>query len=72
MVDGEVLLQDKKFMKMDKADVTARLKESLARELTDREINAARLSQDILPYINRWFSEWELESGEGHYSYNLL
>lgn len=72
MVDGEVLLQDKKFLKMDKADVTARLKESLARELTDREINAAQLSQDILPYINRWFSDWELESGEGHYSYNLL
>ena len=72
IVDGEVLLQDKKFLKMDKADVTARLKESLARELTDREVNAARLSQDILPYINRWFSDWELESGEGHYSYNLL
>jgi cytosine/adenosine deaminase-related metal-dependent hydrolase len=72
MVDGEVLLQGKKFLKMDKADVTARLKESLARELTDREVNAARLSQDILPYISRWFSEWELESGEGHYSYNLL
>ena len=72
MVDGEVLLQDKKFLKIDKTDVTARLKESLARELTEREVNAARLSQDILPYINRWFSEWDLESGEGHYSYNLL
>ncbi len=72
IVDGEVLLRDKKFLKMDKSDVTARLKESLARELTEREVNAARLSQDILPYINRWFSEWELESGESHYSYNLL
>ena len=71
MVDGEVLLRDGKFLKMDKAEVAARLKESLARELTDREVRAARLSQDILPYINRWFSEWELESGDNHYSYNL-
>ena len=71
MVDGDVLLRDKKFLKMDKSEVTARLKESLARELTDREIKAARLSKDILPYINRWFSEWELESGAGHYAYNL-
>ena len=71
MVDGEVLLRDGKFMKMDRAEVMARLKESLVRELTDREVRAARLSQDILPYINRWFSEWELESGAGHYSYNL-
>lgn len=71
MVDGEVLLREGKFLKMDKAEVTARLKESLARELTDREITAARLSQDIMPYINRWFADWELESGPGHYSYNL-
>ncbi len=71
MVDGEVLLRGRKYLKADKAEVAARLKESLARELTDRESGAARLSEDILPYINRWFSEWELESGEGHYSYNL-
>ena len=59
MVDGEILLRDKKFLKADKAEVAARLKESLSRELTDRETRAARLSEDILPYINRWFSEWE-------------
>ncbi len=71
MVDGEVLLKDKKFLKMDKAEVVARLKESLSRELTDREVRGARLSKDILPYVNRWFSEWDLESGVGHYSYNI-
>ena len=71
MVDGEILLRDKKFLKADKAEVAARLKESLSRELTDREARAARLSEDILPYINRWFSEWDLESGAGHYTYNL-
>ena len=71
MVDGEILLRDKKFLKADKAEVAARLKESLSRELTDRETRAARLSEDILPYINRWFSEWNLESGTSHYTYNL-
>ena len=71
MVDGEILLRDKKFLKADKAEVAARLKASLSRELTDREARAARLSEDILPYINRWFSEWELESGATHYAYNL-
>ena len=71
MVDGEVLLRDKKFLKVDKAEVAGRLKESLARELSDREVRAARLSGEIMPYINRWFSEWELETGDEHYSYNL-
>ena len=56
---------------MTRAEVAERLKESLARELTDREVRAARLSEEILPYINRWFAEWDLESGSGHYSYNL-
>ena len=71
MVNGEVLLRDRKFLKADKAEVAARLRESLSRELTDREAEGARLSAEILPYINRWFSEWELESGAGHYAYNL-
>ena len=71
MVGGEILLKDKKFLKVDKAEVAARLKESLARELTDREKRGARLAQDLLPYVNRWFAEWELESGAAHYSYNL-
>ena len=71
MVDGEVLLRDKKFLKADKSEVATRLRESLSRELTDREANGARLSEEILPYINGWFSEWELESGMSHYSYNL-
>lgn len=71
LVDGEVILRDKKFLKADKAEVAARLKESLSRELTDRESRAARLSEDVIPYINRWFSEWDLESGDGHYTYNL-
>ena len=71
MVDGEIVLRDGKYLKMDKAEVAERLKESLARELTDREVRTARLSEEILPYINRWFSEWDLESGTSHYSYNL-
>ncbi len=71
MVNGELLLRNKKFLKADKAEVAERLKESLSRELTDREAEGARLSAEILPYINRWFSEWELESGAGHYAYNL-
>ncbi len=71
MVDGEILLKDKKFLKVDKAEVAARLKESLSRGLTDRERRGARLAEDLLPYVNRWFAEWELESGPAHYSYNL-
>ena len=71
MVDGEVLLRNGEFLKVDKSEVRARLQESLARELTDRESRRAALSKDLLPYVNRWFSAWELEEGPQHYTYNL-
>ena len=71
MVDGEILLRGGEFLKVDKSEVRARLQESLARELTDREINRAELSSELLPYVNRWFSAWDLEEGAQHYTYNL-
>ena len=71
MVDGEILLRNGQFLRVDKAEVRARLKESLSRVLTDREIQRTALSQDLLPYVNRWFSAWDLEEGPQHYTYNL-
>ena len=71
MVDGEVLLRDGRFLRVDKSEVRARLQESLARSLTERETKRAELSGELLPYVNRWFSEWELEQGPQHYTYNL-
>jgi cytosine/adenosine deaminase-related metal-dependent hydrolase len=71
MVDGEVLLRNGEFLRMEKAEVRARLKESLARAQTDREVQRAALSQELLPYVNRWFSAWDLEEGPQHYTYNL-
>ena len=71
MVDGEVLLRDGEFVSLDKAEIAGRLRESLLGEISEREASRARLSADLLPHIQRWFSEWELEYGESHYAYNL-
>ena len=71
MVEGEILLRAGEFLKLDKSEVRARLQESLSRALTDRELERAGLSRDLLPYVNRWFSAWNLEEGPQHYTYNL-
>ena len=68
---AKILLRGGEFLKVDKSEVRVRLQESLARELTDREINRAELSSELLPYVNRWFSAWDLEEGAQHYTYNL-
>ena len=71
MVDGEVLLRSGEFLRVNKSEVRARLRESLARALTDRESRRQTLSRDLLPYVNRWFAGWDLEEGQQHYTYNL-
>lgn len=71
IVNGEVLLRNKVFERLDKDDVTARFKETLARPLSQREINRGELSQKLMPHIDEWFDGWPLESGNPHYTYNL-
>lgn len=72
MVDGEVLLRNKVFERLDKEDVTARFKESLARPLSQREIDRGDLSRQLMPHISGWFARWPLERGDPHYTYNLV
>ena len=71
IVNGEVLLRNKVFVRLDKADVTARFKETLARPLSEREISRGALSRQLMPHIDEWFAGWPLDSGNAHYTYNL-
>ena len=71
MVDGEILLRDGVFLKADKAEIRARIRESLSRALTDGEMERIALSRELTPLVQRWFAGWELEDGRGHYTYNL-
>jgi 5-methylthioadenosine/S-adenosylhomocysteine deaminase len=70
IVDGEVLLRNKRFTRLDKAEVIAKLKESLSAPLKPHEARRAELSRELLPYIQRWFEGWELGQGQPHYFYN--
>ena len=71
MVDGEVLLRGGEFLKADKAEVRERLRESLARELTDSEVGRVALARELTPLVEQWFAGWPLEEGQSHYTYNL-
>ena len=70
IVDGEVIMRDRKITRVNKEEITAKLKESLARPLGAAERRRADLSKELLPYIQRWFEGWELEVGAPHYRYN--
>ncbi|MDP6822256.1 MAG: amidohydrolase family protein [Dehalococcoidia bacterium] len=70
IVDGEVLMRGRELTRVNKGEVHAGLKASLAKPLQPHEERRVELSNTLLPHVNRWFANWELEQGEPHYRYN--
>jgi hypothetical protein len=70
IVDGEVLLRNRELTRVNKAEVHAELRASLSQSLKPHELNRAALSSALLPHVNQWFKNWELEHGDPHYRYN--
>ena len=72
IVDGEVVLRDKKFTRIEKDEVIDEFKSSLSRPLAPHEISRGELSKEILPHIQKWFEGWNLDRGTPHYFYNNM
>ena len=70
IVDGEVLMRGRELTRVNKGEVIAELKASLDKPLQPHEQRRIALSNALLPHINRWFANWELEQGDPHYRYN--
>ena len=70
IIDGEVVLRDKKFTKIDKAEVIDRFKETLSRPMPPQAVQRGELGRNLLPYIEKFFEGWELDKGSPHYFYN--
>ena len=70
IVDGQVLLRNRKFTRLDKDEIIARLKESLSSPLKPDQIKRGELGQRLLPYAQHFLEARTLEQGEPFYSYN--
>jgi cytosine/adenosine deaminase-related metal-dependent hydrolase len=70
IVEGEVVMRNRKLTRVNKDEVIGRLKESLSRPLSSAEVRRAEMSRELVPYIQKWFEEWPLEHGEPHYLFN--
>ncbi|HEY9639550.1 MAG TPA: amidohydrolase family protein [Coleofasciculaceae cyanobacterium] len=58
MVAGEVILQDGKFTKVDKAAVLEELADSLRVPLTPEEARRRQLAQAVFPYVKGFYDGW--------------
>ncbi len=70
MIDGEIVLRDRKHTRINKGEIVARLREELSRDLGPSEIERARLAQELQPYILGFYKDWKEPAARPHYHYN--
>ena len=70
IVDGEVLMRDRRITRVNKAEVWTELKAQLAHELKPHEIERGALAGQLGPYVQRFYRQWPLEGAKPHYLYN--
>ena len=70
IVDGEVVMENKTMTKVNKNDVWEALKEHMSTPLTEKEKAKAQLGRDLLPYVNNFYAQWDIQAERPFYSYN--
>ena len=70
MIQGEVVVRDGVFTKMDKAAVMREIKEQLARPVEGHALEARRLVQGLTPFVQEFYKDWGRAEITPHYGYN--
>ena len=70
MIAGEVVYKDRKFTKLDKEEIAARLGESLARDLNPSEVERRNLGKELIPHVRRFYQGWDMAERRPHTVYN--
>ena len=70
IIDGEVVMRDGWFTKVDKDEVVRELKDWFSRPM-EPSVQEIRLSvQRLIPYVERFYQEWQPADGAPYYIYN--
>lgn len=72
MIDGEIVLRNRKHVRINKDEVMAGLRESLSRALKPSDIERIKLAQELRPYIFRFYHDWQESDVTPHYVYNNI
>ncbi len=70
IIDGEVVLRDGQFTKLDKQAVMQELKERFSGPMEASAIEGWQVAQQLIPYVERFYQEWHPVDGPPHYFYN--
>ena len=70
IVDGEVVMQDGRHPRVDKADVARELREQLARPVEPETLAVRRMAAQLSPYVERFYLSHRPTIENPHYLYN--
>ena len=70
MIQGEVVVRDGVFIKMDKAEVLREIKEQFSRPVEERALEAKKLAQGLTPFVQEFYKDWGRTETAPHYGYN--
>jgi hypothetical protein len=58
MVDGQIVLKDRRLLRLNKAEAVERLRASLLRDPTPQERERSRLAEELMPHVRRFYRDW--------------
>lgn len=71
MVGGEVIYRDGRFLRIDREEIHAAIRQSLAQPLTAAEEARRQLSEAVFPHVKRFYDRWLPEAPAApHTHYN--
>ena len=70
LIDGEVVLRDGRFTKIDKQEVLRELKDQFSRPLEASALQGRQMAEQLIPYVERFYQEWHPGDSPPHYLYN--
>jgi cytosine/adenosine deaminase-related metal-dependent hydrolase len=70
LVDGEVVLRDGRFTRVDRDEILTALGRSLRQPLRPHEEKRRELSRQIFPYVRHFYDDWQPADGAPFYRVN--
>ena len=70
MIDGEIVLRNRKHTRINRDKIVAQLRESLSRGLQPSDIERVRLAQELRPHIVKFYEDWQEPVARPYYVYN--
>ena len=70
IIQGEVVVRNGTFIKMDKSEVLREIKEQFSRPVEGTALEARRLVQGLAPFVREFYKDWGRAEMAPHYGYN--